>query len=228
VLDITDPALREELGVTEADLIDDDLTVCQDIADAARSAGFDGIPSLPPRLCRARPLSRYSETGWGESWRSIPGSSDRPGPWPAGFLGSDVSPDVRWLLPGLEWGCVATGRSPTRQMSKQRGTSLVGSDDRPRPAGTSDHYVEESLDVIVVGPETAHRIGKDDGIEFLPLDLVGRHDEESAVHAGRRVGGGQNGCRVSQARLGEGRDRAPPRAAPQSRSFFPELDRASA
>jgi RES domain-containing protein len=43
VLDLTDPTVREWVGVTEAELVDDDLKVCQDIADADRSAGLDGI-----------------------------------------------------------------------------------------------------------------------------------------------------------------------------------------
>jgi RES domain-containing protein len=43
VLDLTDPTVRDRIGVAEVDLVDDDLTVCQAIADEARSAGFDAI-----------------------------------------------------------------------------------------------------------------------------------------------------------------------------------------
>lgn len=43
VLDLTDRSIRARLGVTEEDLIDDDLALCQAIGEAARAAGFDGI-----------------------------------------------------------------------------------------------------------------------------------------------------------------------------------------
>lgn len=43
VLDLTDPVVRDALGVDEDDLIDDDIGLCQEIAGAARSAGFSGI-----------------------------------------------------------------------------------------------------------------------------------------------------------------------------------------
>lgn len=70
VLDLTDEAIRESLGVTEADLVGDDYTVTQEIADAAWAAGFDGIvaPSaaLPGRLTLAvfaHALGRVSSSG---------------------------------------------------------------------------------------------------------------------------------------------------------------------
>lgn len=43
VLDLTDVAIRSALHVTEADLVGDDYAVTQRIADAASSAGFQGI-----------------------------------------------------------------------------------------------------------------------------------------------------------------------------------------
>jgi RES domain-containing protein len=43
VLDLTDPATREALSVTEADLTSDDLSRCQALGDAARAAGFEGM-----------------------------------------------------------------------------------------------------------------------------------------------------------------------------------------
>lgn len=43
VLDLTDPDVQEALGVTDADLTDDNLQLCQALSDAARRAGFAGI-----------------------------------------------------------------------------------------------------------------------------------------------------------------------------------------
>lgn len=43
VLDLTDPQVRDELGVSEGDLVSDDLSYCQELAAIAREAGFDGI-----------------------------------------------------------------------------------------------------------------------------------------------------------------------------------------
>ena len=57
VLDLTDPAVREAVGLTVADLIGDDYSRTQQIALAAVEAGFDGIlaPSaaLPGRMTLA-------------------------------------------------------------------------------------------------------------------------------------------------------------------------------
>jgi RES domain-containing protein len=43
VLDLTDPDMRRQLGVSVRDLTGEDRSLCQEIASAARSAGFDGI-----------------------------------------------------------------------------------------------------------------------------------------------------------------------------------------
>ena len=43
VLDLTDAAVRNRLGVSEEALVGDDWAVCQDLASRARRAGFDGI-----------------------------------------------------------------------------------------------------------------------------------------------------------------------------------------
>jgi RES domain-containing protein len=43
VLDLTDPEVRDELGVAEDELIADDVTRCQQLAADARDAGFDGL-----------------------------------------------------------------------------------------------------------------------------------------------------------------------------------------
>lgn len=53
ILDLTDSVVRSNLGVTQDDLVGDDYRLTQEIAAAARAAGFDGIlaPSaaLPSR-----------------------------------------------------------------------------------------------------------------------------------------------------------------------------------
>lgn len=43
VLDLTDPEVRERIGVTEDELVSGDLSLCQAIGDSASRAGFDGI-----------------------------------------------------------------------------------------------------------------------------------------------------------------------------------------
>lgn len=43
VLDLTDAAVRDALGVTHDDLIGDDIARCQQLAEDARAAGFDGV-----------------------------------------------------------------------------------------------------------------------------------------------------------------------------------------
>jgi RES domain-containing protein len=43
VLDLTDPRVRETLGVSDDDLIGDDFTRCQALGEAARAAGFEGV-----------------------------------------------------------------------------------------------------------------------------------------------------------------------------------------
>lgn len=43
VLDLTDRTTRSHLGVSEADLVSDKCTLTQDIAAAARDAGFDAV-----------------------------------------------------------------------------------------------------------------------------------------------------------------------------------------
>ncbi len=43
VLDLTDVRLLADLAIDHADLVDDDLVLCQGLADEARKAGFEGI-----------------------------------------------------------------------------------------------------------------------------------------------------------------------------------------
>ncbi len=43
VLDLTDPGMRDQIGISEAELVGDDRSRCQEISSAARAAGLDGI-----------------------------------------------------------------------------------------------------------------------------------------------------------------------------------------
>lgn len=43
VLDLTDPGVRDQLGVTEDELVGDDWNRCQELATEAREAEFEGI-----------------------------------------------------------------------------------------------------------------------------------------------------------------------------------------
>ncbi len=43
VLDLTDPDVREQLGVTEDELVGDDWSRCQQLGAEAREAGFEGV-----------------------------------------------------------------------------------------------------------------------------------------------------------------------------------------
>ena len=43
LLDVADPQVRAQLGIVDDDLVADGYTLCQDLADAARDAGFDGL-----------------------------------------------------------------------------------------------------------------------------------------------------------------------------------------
>ncbi len=43
VLDLTDPRVRDQLGVGEDELVGDDYRPCQQLAELARAAGFDGL-----------------------------------------------------------------------------------------------------------------------------------------------------------------------------------------
>lgn len=43
VLDVADPQVRAQLGIVDDDLVADGYQLCQDLSDAARAAGFDGL-----------------------------------------------------------------------------------------------------------------------------------------------------------------------------------------
>jgi RES domain-containing protein len=60
VLDLTDAGVREILGVSERDLIGDDLSPCQQIADYAHSSGFDAILAPSAALEGHRTVAFFS------------------------------------------------------------------------------------------------------------------------------------------------------------------------
>jgi len=60
VLDLTDASVRETLAVSERELIGDDLTQCQQIADYARSSGFDAILAPSAALEGHRTVAIFS------------------------------------------------------------------------------------------------------------------------------------------------------------------------
>lgn len=60
VLDLCDPAVREELGVSEGDLVSDDYSACQALADEA-ARYFDGLLAPSAALPGRRTLIESSE-----------------------------------------------------------------------------------------------------------------------------------------------------------------------
>lgn len=60
VLDLTDEATRSHLGVSEADLVSDDCTLTQDIATAARNAGFDAVLSPAAAMPGCKTLAVFA------------------------------------------------------------------------------------------------------------------------------------------------------------------------
>jgi RES domain-containing protein len=61
ILDLTDPDVRQAIGITEDELRSDDLTRCQQLADAARAAGFEGILAPSAALRGEQTLAIFSE-----------------------------------------------------------------------------------------------------------------------------------------------------------------------
>ena len=59
ILDLTDPDTRQAIGITEDDLRSDDLTRCQELANAARAAGFEGILAPSAALAGAQTLAVF-------------------------------------------------------------------------------------------------------------------------------------------------------------------------
>lgn len=75
VLDLTDPDVRDVLGVTEDELVADDVTRCQQLAADARDAGFDGLLA-PSGALDGETTWRCSPRRWARSRPSIRGYSD--------------------------------------------------------------------------------------------------------------------------------------------------------
>lgn len=61
VLDLTDPTVRNHLGVIEAELTDDSWATCQTLANRARAAGFQGILAPSGALDGERTLVVFPE-----------------------------------------------------------------------------------------------------------------------------------------------------------------------
>lgn len=59
ILDLTVPDTRRAIGITEDDLRSDDLTRCQELANAARAAGFEGILAPSAALAGAQTLAVF-------------------------------------------------------------------------------------------------------------------------------------------------------------------------
>lgn len=59
VLDLTDEAVRQRCGITEADLVGDDYQPGQRVAAAARAAGFDGVLAPSAGLPGERTLAIF-------------------------------------------------------------------------------------------------------------------------------------------------------------------------
>ena len=62
MLDLTNQAVIEWLGVDGADLVDDDYSRTQELADAARATGFEGLLAPSAALPQRRTLVVF-ETG---------------------------------------------------------------------------------------------------------------------------------------------------------------------
>lgn len=60
MLDLTNARVREILDVSERDLISDDLSLCQQIAEYARNSGFDAILALSAALEGHRTVAIFS------------------------------------------------------------------------------------------------------------------------------------------------------------------------
>jgi len=60
VLDLTDPAVQTALEIGDCDLVDDDYGGCQEIADAARMAGLDGVLAPSAGLAGERTLAVFT------------------------------------------------------------------------------------------------------------------------------------------------------------------------
>jgi RES domain-containing protein len=60
LLDLMDAEVRRALGVSEQDLIGDDLTRCQEIAQYARNAGYEAILAPSAALKCTRTLAIFA------------------------------------------------------------------------------------------------------------------------------------------------------------------------
>lgn len=80
VLDLTDEHVRAQLDVSEEQLVADDWTRCQALADGARRAGYDGILA-PSGALPGETRSSSSPLPCTRWWLSTPASNDHPSAW---------------------------------------------------------------------------------------------------------------------------------------------------
>jgi len=80
VLDLTEPDVRDLLGIEESYLLSDDYTATQALAEAARGAGFDGIVAPAAALRSGRPWLS-SPTPSPRSTLSAPRSANHHRAW---------------------------------------------------------------------------------------------------------------------------------------------------
>jgi RES domain-containing protein len=78
VLDLTNPQVRETLGVSERELTGDDLTHCQKVAEYARDSGYDGVLAPSAALDGQRTIAVFSS-----AMRKITAGRSRVGSPPA-------------------------------------------------------------------------------------------------------------------------------------------------
>ena len=110
VLDLTDEVVRSSLGISLEDLTGDDYARAQEVADAARAAGFGGILAPSAAIEGRRTLVVFA-SGWRPSSLTALGSGNLPRAWQT---------SCGWS------GSVATCRQP----------SVASSRRLPRPART--------------------------------------------------------------------------------------------
>jgi RES domain-containing protein len=60
VLDLTNAMVRDAFGVAESDLVDDDLSPCQQVSDRAHAIGYDGILAPSAALAGQQTLAVFA------------------------------------------------------------------------------------------------------------------------------------------------------------------------
>jgi RES domain-containing protein len=73
VLEVTDAAMREELGLTDEALAADELSACQEVGSAAHYAGFEGVLA-PSATSQGTVLAVFMDNLQGESAVEVVGN----------------------------------------------------------------------------------------------------------------------------------------------------------